>query len=81
MQDTALTLPRIPKPQRLLHPTRSLRLHVRDIGPFIKQREAGAALANLLAIRLSEGQGESNLLAAGAADLSLSHKALVTCLQ
>lgn len=55
--------------------------HVLDFGPFIKQWEVGAVLTNLLEILVSENEGESNLLAAGAVDLSLSHEALIICLQ
>lgn len=51
-----------------------------DFGPFLKKWEAGAVLANLLEIQVSEGKGKSHLLIASAVDLSPSHKALIICL-
>lgn len=44
-----------------------------DFRPFINHWGGGAVLANLLEVQVSEGEAASNLLAAGAVDLSQSH--------
>lgn len=68
-------------PSNVLSGVASQEWHTLDFGPFMKQWELGAVLANLSEIRLSKGEGENNPLAAGAVDLSLSHEVLIICLR
>jgi len=64
-------------PSSTLSAVTSQEWHLLDFGPFIKQWEVGGVLASFFEIWLSEGEGESNLLAAGAVALFPSQKILI----